>query len=211
MNAQELYQKIDNEYKPIRYYCENCGTIYSTKELAEDCCKSYFCSKCGKEIIRDRKKGIYNTYKTEDGKYICGDCWIKEQEAKYPTITEDEYKGQPIFWGDEFYMEFEDFIDDVVNTIEVEEDIPDYVFLSEEVPVVKIDTDGILERLYERNELDSDYVNIECVYRDLNGLIDFITEWNNKQTGTVYQQSNTKLILSDKTKQEIKDALKENV
>ena len=92
MNAQDLYQKIDNEYKPIRWYCGNCGTIHSTKELAEDCCKSYFCSKCGKEIIRDRKKGIYNTYKTENGKYICGDCWLKEQEAKYPAITEDEYK-----------------------------------------------------------------------------------------------------------------------
>ena len=209
MNAQELYQKTKDEYKPIRWYCSNCGTIHSTKELAEDCCKSYFCSKCDKEIIRDRKKGIYDTYRTEEGKYICGDCWVKEQEAKYPTITEAEYKGQPVFWGDEFYMEFEDFIDDVVNTIEVEEDIPDYVFLSEEVPVAKIDIDRLLENLYENNNLEE--CDMEALYTDLDELKSFLQNWNNKQTHVLYEKCNTKLILSDKTKHEIMDKINEAV
>ena len=205
MNAQDLFQKIDNEYKPIRWYCSNCGTIHSTKELAEDCCKSYFCSKCGKEIIRDRKKGIYDTYRTEEGKYICGNCWVKEQEAKYPTITEDEYKGQPIFWGDEFYIEWEDFIDDVVNTIEVKEDIPDYVFLSEEVPVAKVNIDRLLENLYEGNDIEE--YDMDTLYTDLDELIDFLKKWNDKQTHTIYEQCNTRLILSEKTKQEIMDTI----
>ena len=211
MNTQELYQKIDNEYKPVRWYCGNCGTIHSTKELAEDCCKSYFCSKCGKEIIRDKNKRYYDSFtKDGDGNVICHDCDIKETEAKYPSITEEEYKGQPVFWGDEFYDDLEEFLDDIVDTIEKEEDIPDYIFLCEAEQIALVDTDYLIERLYERNELDSDICSIENVYKDIDELKDFLSKWNAKQVGrTVYDVSNTKLILSDKTKQEIMEALKE--
>lgn len=48
MNATELYLK-EGKSAGI-FYCEKCLCVAGSQHLAEQCCKNYLCSKCGKDV-----------------------------------------------------------------------------------------------------------------------------------------------------------------
>lgn len=48
MNATELFLK-DGKSAGI-FYCEKCRCVAGSQVLAEQCCKNYLCSKCGKDV-----------------------------------------------------------------------------------------------------------------------------------------------------------------
>ena len=56
-------------------------------------------------------------------------------------------------------------------------------------------------------DIDIEEYDMDTLYTDLDELIDFLKKWNDKQTHTIYEQCNTRLILSEKTKQEIMDTI----
>ena len=47
MNATELYLK-EGKSAGV-FYCEKCRNVAGSQHLAEQCCKNYLCSKCGKD------------------------------------------------------------------------------------------------------------------------------------------------------------------
>ena len=146
MNATELFHK-DGRTAGV-FYCEKCRMVKRTQYEAEQCCKPYKCSSCGKDCERQ-----YYT--------ICNECdrqreITREQErfAKAEKVT--EWDG-PVLYGDTYYESIEDMI-------ETEEDeLPDYVWTCTIEKFVEIDVDGILQRICENGYEDFDESSLKGI------------------------------------------------
>lgn len=202
MDVQELYIKNGNEFKLVKYYCGNCGTIYNTAKNAEECCESLVCSKCGREIKRNRKTGIFDSYRINPLR--CFDCYLKDRFDAMEVITEDKYDDTPVFFNNEFYYSLEDFVE--CHQIESAKDIPEFVQLAERVEVEKINVFNVLQNLEENTGLE----DTEDLYKDKEELCEFIKKWNEKQTNYYWVATDKKLKLSEKTKKEMLEIFNED-
>lgn len=197
MKVKEVYVKENGKYRLVRWACGHCGFIHATQEAAEECCKPLICSKCGKEIIRDKKSGVFNSYRINPLR--CLECAEKDSFNALEIITEDEYNNEMLIDGDTYYDDLDDFLDSI--DIETPEDIPEFIQVCEKVPVEKINIDNIMEALYENTDLEDP----TGLYIDEKELYEFIAKWNAKQDGYYWTPGNRKLKLSDKSKQYLLD------
>lgn len=194
MQSQILYRKIDENYVPLKWFCGNCGTIYSKEEDAEECCKPLICSKCGKKISTDRNQPL-------DSYYInpirCSSCYLQEKEDSKPLYSFLEYNDEPILDEDRWFPDLDEFFEYYADE---PENIPEFVEIGQYEPVAKIDYYSLIENLVERCCLDED-TDIECMYKDVDELREFIKTWNEKQTALLWTPSGKRLHIN----QEIKD------
>ena len=202
MDVKELYTKNGNEFKLVKYYCGNCGTIHNTAESAAECCESLICSKCGKEIRRNKKTHYFDSYCINPLR--CLDCYLKDKFDAMEVITEDKYDDTPVFFEDEFYYSLEEFVE--CYQIESAEDIPEFVQLAEKVEVEKINIFDVLQNLEENTDLE----DTEDLYKDKEELYEFIKKWNEKQTNYYWVATDKKLKLSEKTKNEMLEIFNED-
>lgn len=160
------------------YMCDKCGKIYTNRDMAEICCKQYYCEECGKPTP----------------KYImrCDECQEKYiyNRAKKMTYEEyiKEYPGYPI-WDieeDNCYWELEDYIDTIYN--EKEPPYPTYCFGAMKERL-EIDLESVI---YDINEgLDCDCCNgLEADKK----LVEFIDKWN-KENGRDTYYCNNKIVI----------------
>lgn len=201
MDVKELYTKNGNEFKLVKYYCGNCGTIHNTAESAAECCESLICSKCGKEIRRNKKTHYFDSYRINPVR--CLNCYLKEQFDAMEVITEDKYDNTPLFVDNEFYQDLEEFIE--CYQIESADDIPEFVQLSEKIEVEKINMYNILQDLEENTGLE----DTEYLYKDKEELCEFVKKWNEKQTNYYWRATDKKLKLSEETKKAMLEILNE--
>lgn len=191
MNTQELYRKDNDVYKVVKYFCGRCGTIHNDRNLADNCCQSLYCEKCGKEIKRDNKQRHYDRY------YInplrCGECYDKDQAAKIPIVPLSEYKGEPVLDNDRYYSDLGDFFE----AYECDGDeLPEYVELCDIEHLPKLDSYQIMGQLLEDCNLE-DYDNL---YIDEQELHDFAKQWNEKQTGKLWTPNGKRLLITEEVK-----------
>ncbi len=200
MNAQELWIKKDNNYVSAGVWaCETCKLLSSDKELTDQCCKNLTCEVCGKTI--NKKRGEREPHFINPIR--CADCYKQQKEDEKEVIEEKDYTGS-FFYGDTFYADVDNLISGI--ELETEEDIPDYLDVAEEVEIQKINPARLLEDLYESTDLEDCYNDMFVATDE---LFDFFEKWNAKQTFTYYILGNKKVRLSEKTKQELKDLLKD--
>lgn len=194
MRAQALYKKEENTYKIVKWFCSNCGTIHSNEKDAEECCKPLICSKCGKEISRDRTRPL-------DCYYInpirCSSCYLQDRENCKPIISLSQYNDEPILDWDRWFSNLDEFFEYYEDEPEC---IPEFVEIGKYEPVEKIDCYSLIENLAERCCLE-ETVDVECIYKDIDELQEFIANWNKKQTSLLWVPSGKRLQIT----QEIKD------
>ena len=202
MNVIELCEKGKEE--TVLYKCGNCNTYYTDKTIAENCCKSVFCSVCGKELSQDRTKNRDFYYVNP---IMCCDCKEKERLSKYEVWTEQEYinknkqennKYEAVFVGDHYYSDLYDAIQSLWEDGLTKEEIEQQVFqVGEETKLDKIDINTELGNICENSGLE-DY-DMETMFVDLPELYDFIDKWNAKQNCTYFIGQSIRVVPSKET------------
>lgn len=197
MNAVRLYVKNPEE-KEVGWVCSNCNTVFNNQESAETCCKPIICEKCGKEINRDKKKGYIEAYYINPTR--CSSCYMQDKWNDMECISEDEYNKLckeddhygPVFWGDTPYEDLYEALESELDVYLQIDEVPDEVELGYWHTMDKIDIENIL-----CNELDNcglEEWDLSQCYTDVNELIDFVKQWNEKQTGYRYYSSAKKKV-----------------
>ena len=194
MNSEKLYRKINDNYEVVKYFCGKCGTIFNDKEDADKCCASVTCSICGREIPQEKGNRQFH--------YInpirCIECYQKEKEDKMPIV--ENYNGEPLYDGSDFFSDLDNYIECFYGT---EEDIPDWLEVCDYIPVPKIDSYDIVQGLIEECNLEDN----DSLYVDESELHNFIREWNDKQTATLWEPSGKKLLITDEIRKELLDLI----
>ena len=154
MSAVELYKQ---DGKPAGvYFCEACRIVYAKKEDAEWCHGERLCV-CGKKITRGYRQRT------------CSDCdskaWKEKERLKESErfvaakkITEEEYQGDHVYCGDQYYDSVEDAIDQFLEGQE-----PEYVWACRTHGLPKVDLEDVTTNLMDNMWDDADT-------SDLNGL-----------------------------------------
>ncbi len=165
-------KRVDNI--PL-YMCTECGILYGDRLQAELCHKKYFCEDCGAEAPK------YHFY--------CDDCSKKREYERATKMTYDEYiqkyPGNMIVYGDTYYMELEDLLDELE-----EEEIEDYIYGTEKERI-EIDADCILSDLEDNADVEDFY--IDDVGKE--ELYNFVEQWNKKYGQEVYYINKDIIIL----------------
>jgi hypothetical protein len=129
MQAQELF--LSTGKSAGVYYCTKCKLVRKTQAEAEDCCSPYKCQQCGTETER------YYT--------ICNSCLRKKEHAEELARFEKSEKLTSfcgwIFHNDRFY----ESIGDMLNDIDDDLDIPEYVWATTECHFVQLDICNVSE------------------------------------------------------------------
>ena len=167
--------------------CEKCGKAWLNKDTADRCCRTkteYKCRVCGSD--------------TQKGWLICPECRDKERFEKARKIKYSEYEigylwdevKQEYFPGKEELEEkyYEDFYD---GNGAGEPEYPSWCYGCIEMPF-KISLDTALEHAEE--EMCEDF-EVEKSAVDLKGLLDYVKEWNAKQTAKAYDVDYSTVVL----------------
>lgn len=156
-------KRVDNI--PL-WQCTECGRLYTSKLEAEICHKEYFCEDCGK--------------KTPQYHLVCDECSKKRRYDKATKMTYDEYikkyPGNMIFYGDKYYMELEDLLDELEG-----QEIDDYIYGTDKERI-EIDANCIISNLEDNADVEDFY--IDSTSED--ELYDFVKQWNEKYGQDVY-------------------------
>ena len=166
------------------YVCDKCGKMYFDKYVAEICCKDYFCEDCGAP--------------TPKYHLVCEKCSKKRRYEKATKMTYDEYiekyPDNMIVYGDEYYTELEDLLDDLKG-----QKPDDYIYGTDKERI-EINADCVLSDL-------EDNADIEDFYIDDAGreeLYNFIDQWNAKYGQDIYCLNEKVIILlSEEDKKDI--------
>ena len=169
MNAQELFLK-DGVSAQV-YYCSECKIVAKKKEDADSCCKRSICKYCG-NLVEEK-------------------FWLAHQECIEKNKIEkaeklDIWDGW-VFYDDKYYTTLEELLEELED---MEESIPEYVYVCKEIsfPGIKID------RLIEAIEEDSYEEVIESI-SGLDTLADAINDFNEDNKGLVsYLPDETKMV-----------------
>lgn len=141
----------------------------------------YICRVCGCEI------GKYRT--------ICNSCQEREFFNKAKKVKYSEYGQKAIYDINKckYYANKEQFKEDYVQDGQ-EYEYPDRCFGCIEIPF-EIDIDNMIE-VAKGSMLDIEFdINRQAV--DFNGLINYIKEWNDKQTAISYYTDYDTVVLVD--------------
>jgi len=149
MNATELYLK---DGKPTHiFYCEKCRYISSSQELAEQCCKNYQCSQCGKDT-------------GQRAWTICDDCRAansaeKERERFEKAEKLSDWDGWVYLEGtgnDGYHQSLSDFYDNWADDHDEGGTLPEYVWSCRPNHFVRADVSDITERMDDEAYEDFD-------------------------------------------------------
>lgn len=94
---------------------------------ADECCRQWFCGVCKKEVDRFHTK--------------CISCRDKEQIDKAEKL--DQWDGW-VFYNDHYYANTEELLDNLSDG-----ELPEYVFICDEIPFKGINADDICQQLTE--------------------------------------------------------------
>lgn len=164
------------------YICTDCGTAFSSKDVAEKCCSTKKCDICGNDLP---KKSHY---------FRCESCRKTARFEKATKIKYSDYKV-PMFYdeqSDQYFDSYEDMVEYYENNLCEGEELvlPKYVFGCKE-NIFKINIENAVESAIE--DMYDDFDDIV----DLKQLHDFVKEWNQKQTAKSYYQDNNVIIIFD--------------
>lgn len=182
----------------IGWDCGKCGKSYTSREMAEQCCRPYSCNDCGAETPR---------YRT-----ICDPCAEKRRVRKATEITEadTDWICDPHCRGyqDGYFPSTEalqDWVDDQGDWVNEKgecvlwgtegavwrpgDEMPAYVYAcTSETP--QIDIEHVLESVLEDHHEGAG----EQLVDEL-ALMEFVREWNAKQTTTSYYVDYSRVIV----------------
>lgn len=156
------------------YECGKCKKIFTKKEFAEKCCEPRYCSDCGVEVKNYRIR--------------CEPCSLKKRFAEAEKIT--DWDGA-VYWEGRGYNEgYFWTVDDLYEYCDNEEiEVPEWVFVCES-DKHQLDIESSLE-----NMLSDAYEDAAEDLVDEKELIDFVEQWNQKQTVTSYYPDYKKVLL----------------
>jgi hypothetical protein len=155
------------------YKCEKCEQLYYTEASAMNCCKSSNCKTCGKEIPKHRD--------------MCEECSDKQRFESAKKYTYEEYvKEFPdnyFFYNDNYYPSIEELLEYIYdNSTEDKVEFPEYVYGTNEY-IIDIDIESVIsDAEYNSNLEDFEFDNTK-------ELIDFVNEWNERNSSKAYQSS----------------------
>ncbi len=156
--------------------CDKCKSVWLNEDLANDCCKEKpdnICKVCGIKV-----KHPY---------LICKECKEKERYEKATKVKYSDYKTGCLYDEnkEQYYYEAEDLEEAYYNDAFDEGKEPEYPkwcygCIGE---IFQVDIESAIEReaeeMYEDFDIDNNLV-------DLEELLDFVEEWNKKQTAKTY-------------------------
>lgn len=184
----QLFRKKDNEFVPCNtknlgpiWACGECGFLHSgecASELAQNCCKAFWCEKCQKE---------FPSYRT-----ICPECSFLSKEKQLRENSEIvKYDGGPLYdaLNDRFFADLEQFLDWIACKDD-DELLPEYVHPCESRGLGNIDADDIIE-----SALSDHYEDAYDHIKDIEGLQASLDAWVKKQTIESWYPDHTKIIL----------------
>lgn len=184
MNAQKLFKQSGEKINHA--FCNKCGIIHSTFDLAERCCKNYLCSNCGCD--------------TGNRSYLmCALCRIVEQDkkelARFNKAEKlDDWDG-PVYddLSDKYWRSLEDFYDDWTCNSDDEDYFPAYLYCCGTEPVLKPSIDLVLDDS-DWPEGGEDYKPIGL--KELKDALEKFKEANKEFV--FYQPDYSKVVLTDK-------------
>lgn len=149
MNATELYLK-DGKSAGI-FYCEKCRCVAGSQVLAEQCCKDYLCSKCGKDV-------------GSRSWLVCDACRAADEIAKEHERFEKAEKLTT--WDGWVYLEgigsegfsqsLSDFYDNWADEHDEGGELPKYVWACKVNHFVNADVSDITDRMADEAYEDWD-------------------------------------------------------
>lgn len=165
--------------------CDKCKSVWLNEDLANDCCKEKpdnDCKVCGVKV-----KHPY---------LICKDCKEKERYEKAIKIKYSDYKIGCLYDEnkEQYYCDLEDLKEGYYNDAfddKVEPEYPNWCYACVERPF-KIDIDSAIER--EVEEMYDDF-DIDNSLVDLQGLLEYIADWNSKQSAISYYMDYKTVVL----------------
>lgn len=162
------------------FVCGKCGKMYVNEQAAENCCKQYYCSVCGKPVPK---------YFTK-----CDECREKEIFEKAKKYTKEEYErlfpDNMVCLGDD---EFFDSVDEAIECCEEEErNAPEYLYGTTLIEA-KVDADRALTDAEEEADIEDAYFPDKARKE----FFDFVNAWNKENSYYGYaKDSGTIIVLS---------------
>ena len=168
MNAEEI----------PAWKCTKCGKYYTTKSVAESCCKENpkkVCEDCGVELD---PKWYYT---------VCDSCREKRRYNRCRKMTIEEYEKEfpdymVVVGDDNYYSSVEDALESCYGD---EEAIPYYVYGTEK-QFIEVNIDGAIENALEEAYEDAEFDNTDELY-------EFVKEWNKRNKLTAFCE--TKIVI----------------
>lgn len=168
------------------YACGYCGKLYHNREQADTCHADRTCSACGVVIGKE-------SYKT-----LCSSC---EHTKKLNKLTEkinnatrmtydeyvNEYPNYPVVYNDDYYLDDYDYL---LEKIEEFEDTEPMIWGTTK-KVETLDAYAIIERFEEGVELEDYSMDKE----EVDAIVKFCNEWNEKYGVDVYYENSKILII----------------
>jgi len=166
-----------NAKEEVMYRCTICNKVSADKDVAEKCCQPGKCRVCGKEL-----KPYYT---------LCDLCKRKEYYDKANKIKYSDYKLEYLYDEiyDKYFRDYEEMLEyyeenEAEKTLSWAWGCSEYSF--------KINIDNAIESAEENMYDDFDDII------DYEELVNFIKEWNDKQTAKAYLPDyKTVIILSE--------------
>lgn len=167
------------------YKCSNCGHVYLSYTLAENCCKPIACEDCGKELPH---------------KYylrVCEDCRKKrifeKSEHLTPEDYEKKYPSNMVVFNDEYYCSIEDCLISLADKLLYDEFIDiKYIWGTHKYDIT-LDFYHIVDSFQEDVDIE-DFQMDPIGYEELK---DFIKQWNDKYLQYGYRITDIAIILSE--------------
>ncbi len=170
------------------WFCSKCHRTASCHELARQCCLPYVCSVCGKEA------GLYRL-KCEACCQAERDAREKDRFDKAEKLT--QWDGWVFSDGHGYNNGYAESVEEVLETLENVEDIPDYVWTADAVQFVQVSIDDIKQGIEDSEQAYEDFDA-----NNLDGLPELkkaIDAFNNANAGKIaYHVNYKRALLVDK-------------
>lgn len=167
------------------YKCSNCGHIYLSQTLAENCCKSKTCEDCGKELP-------YKYYLR-----ICEECQekrtLERSEHLTPEEYEEKYPNNMVFLHNTYYCSIEDYLTEMADTLTYDKFMNIKYIWGTHKYDIKLDFYHIVDSFQE----DVDIEDFQMDPTGYNELKEFIKQWNKKYLEYGYRVTDIAIILSE--------------
>ena len=173
------------------WYCDLCRSVYLDELTAENCHGNGVCA-CGKPTL--------NRFSRQ-----CAECdnrdWkermAREEAERFEKATKihaADWKGDQVYWKDEYFSSIEDLIESYDSDLIDGTPLPTYVWATVDRGVPKVDVEDLLDRVVEGMWDDAGY-------DDLNGVDELqaaVYSFNLANNGvTVYMVDFSTAILLD--------------
>ena len=186
MDGQELYLK-DGRSAGV-FYCSKCRIVAREKEQADNCCVPRKCDTCGAEI----------------GNSYCEPCAdnreIEKEKARFEAAEKvTSWDGWVFSEGLGYQEGFASSIDDLLESVETPDEIPEYIWTCEPTQFVRVSLDDILQRIEEDENCVEDFDARDCDgLPELGAALDAFNEANKGKIS--YHPNYKRALLVDRQK-----------